>query len=99
MKMKIYQTIQMNLALLGFKENLRPFNKRQKLCFVAFFISLATIYVYLLCVASKPKEYMDSIFVTAVGSFVCISYISSVFKMETLFIFINGMEEGVNGSE
>lgn len=99
MKMKIYQTVKTNLALIGYKENLRPFNERQKWIFIIGFSTLLANYVDLLHDSNTPKEYMDSIFMSGIGTFVQISHISTTFKMETIFIFINEVEEVINASK
>lgn len=97
--MKIFQTIQTNFALIGFERNLRPFNARQRLCFNAASLSVVSLIVYLLNVANTPKEYMDAIFVVALGILMTISHISTMLKTETIFIFIDEIEEIVNERE
>lgn len=98
--MKILQLIQMHLALNGYKNpNLRPCNGQQKWFFVEMFLSITSLYVYLLFVADSLKEYMDSILVTAVGTLVVISRISTILKMKTIFVFIDEVEKLLNASE
>lgn len=97
--MEIFQTIQMNFALIGFERNLGPFNKRQRWCFSAGSLSAFMLIVYLLCVANTPKEYMDGIFVVAIGILMTISHISTMSKTENIFIFIDEAEEIINKSE
>lgn len=98
--MKIFQTTQMHLALNGYNNaNPRPFNKQQKWIFVEMFLSTTSFYAYLLCVADSAKEYMDSILLTAMGTIIAISRISTIFKTKTIFIFIDEFEEVLNASK
>lgn len=97
--MKIFQTTQTNLALLGFERNLRPFNKRQRWILIEGFLAVTACYVYLLLVADSSKEFMDSIFTTGVSNLILISHISTVLKTETIFVFIDDVEDVINASE
>lgn len=97
--MKVFQTIRMHLAVLGFQENLQPFNGRQIFCCVQHAVGVISFYVHLFHVASTTEEYMDSIFMTAIASFMIISHISVVLKMKTIFLFFNEVEEVMNSSE
>lgn len=89
----------MHLALLGYGADLDPFNKRQKWIFVLVLLAMVPLYMYLLYVAESPGEYIHSIFVIAVRSLILISHISTIFKMETIFIFIDECEGTLNASE
>lgn len=97
--MKIFQTLQMHLAFIGYAPNLRPFNKRQNWLFAKNFVCITLIYVQLLHVANSPNEYMDSIFMTVVATLVSISHISTTFQMKTLFIYIDEIEKLFNASK
>lgn len=90
---KIFHTIQSKLALIGFEKNLRPFNVRQNWTIIMASISLTTLVIYPLHLATTPKEYMDSIFVCGVGSLVTISHFSIIPKTETVFTFIDEIEQ------
>lgn len=98
-KMKIYQTVRWNLALIGYKKNLRPFPKRLKWILFVKSTFIIAAYMHLFYVANTTKEFMDSIFVTGMGTLITISHISTIFKMETIFVFMNEIEEVINASE
>lgn len=99
MKMKIYQTTRTCLALFGFQEDLQPFNKRQKLIFLPCVFFHTANLVQLFHVANTTQEYMDSIFLTTVGTLITASHISTIGKMKTIFSVINKIEEGINQSK
>lgn len=97
--MKTFQTMQRNLALIGFERNLRPFNERHKWCVIVGSTSNVILITYLLNVANSPKEYMDSIFVVCVAILMIISQISLILKTEIIFILIDEIEEIIGASE
>lgn len=97
--MKILQTVQTNLAVLGFERNLRPFNKRQMFWFFEGLLSSTTFVIYLLFEASSPKEYMDSIFMIVIGTLMTISHFSMILETETIFVLIDKIENIINASE
>lgn len=98
--MKIFQTVQMWLALSGYDNTNRILlNKNQKWNLVAKFSQLTLLYAHLLCVADSPEEYMGSILFTAAATLICVSLISTILKTQELFVFIDEIEDVVNASE
>lgn len=97
--MNIFKTIQLNLAIFGYKKNLRPFNKRQNTFLSISFLSVLSITTYLFYVANTPEEYLDSIYLVCVGNLMIISHFSTILKTKTVFVLIDEVEEVINKSE
>lgn len=98
-KMKIFQIVQNDLASIGYRANESPLNN-DILSYGFKNISFTICgLVYLCRIAETPEEFMDSIFVITVGILVFISFVSTVQKMATIFIFIDETEKFINGSE
>lgn len=95
-KMEIFLTVKKNLASLAFVPNQRPFYTNQLIHTSYGFLAIILQCLYLFFDAETIKEYMDSIFMTTVGILVYVGYLSMVFKMVTIFIFIDDMEQVVN---
>lgn len=89
-KMKIFQTIQRNMAAMGFTPN-QPQNNYRQLKFGQIIIvgvcSIDAIKmgVYIFCEADGIEEYMYSIFSLTVVAGITISFISFIFKNDKLF--------------
>lgn len=97
--MKVYQTVQKNLSLMGYSPDKRPFNKKQIKIGVEMALCIGLHIMYLVHVASTPREYMEAIFQTSVVILIFISFISTVLKMDIIFIFIDKIEILVNDSK
>lgn len=97
--MKIFQTIQIKFAFLGFESNLRPINNRQKWIFFEIFFCVTSLCVHLFHVASTPKEYLDSILITGMAILILISHISTILQMATIFTYIDEVEGVLNESK
>lgn len=99
-KMKILQTVKKCLALEGYCANRGAFNRLQLWigfkCIVGLFFQTSYLFFGL---PKTPKEYMDSIFMSMVGITVFISFVSTVFKTEKIFEFMEKIEEIVNARE
>ena len=96
--MKIFQLVQKNLTSFGFNAD-NPINGKLLGEFLQFIIFTIFECVYICRVAETPEEYMDSILMVTVVISICISFISTVQKTETIFIFIEEVENGINESE
>lgn len=97
--MKAFQQVRMNLASLGFRPNQSPFNKTQLWTYVKVFLSLLLLCLYLVREANTPKEYMDSIFMTAATFFILIGRVSTLLQNATIFDLIDSIEKVITGSE
>lgn len=97
--MKIFQTIEKNLESGGFIRNQRPFNPTQTEHIVKIMLFMAMLFIYLGLEAKTPRQYMDSILMSTVGTLCTIAYISQIFKYANLFELIDDTEQLVNESE
>lgn len=97
--MKILQTIEKSMESGGFIRNQRPFNRTQSEHFMKMLSFLAMLFIYLGCEASTPRQYMDAILLSTVGTLGTIAYLSQVFKYATVFQLIDDIERVVNASE
>lgn len=98
-KMKTFQQVQMSLASLGYRRNQSPFNKTQFWIFIKVFLTLISLWAQYILVASTPKQYMDSMYmIVAVTSF-NIARLSTFLKNESIYDYINTVEEVLNGSK
>lgn len=97
--MKIFQTLEMNLESGGFIRNQRPFNRRQLEHIVKMMFFMTLVFLYIGRDANTPRQYMDSILMSIVGTLCTIAYMSQVFKYATLFELIDCSEQIVNESE
>lgn len=95
--MEIFKRIKQNLASNGFRKDKGRFHLEQWLRTTQGLLAIVLQCIYLLFEAETTKEYMDSIFTTTVGVLVYVAYLSTVLKTKQLFIFIDGMEDAING--
>lgn len=97
--MKLFEIVQRNLALMGYSPNQRPFTKKQIQIGVTKALCISLHGINLIYVANTPKEYMQSIFDTSVTVLVFISFISTILKMNIIFILIDKLQALVNDSK
>lgn len=97
--MEIFQVVQKNLALMGYRRDMRSFNKIQLRNGLERFLFLPTNLLSICYMAKTVDEYMVLTFVTAVVSLILISFVSTVHKTETIFKFINELEISINRSK
>lgn len=98
-RMKIFQTVQKHLAAIGYRPNQRPFNGDILRQCVKCVLFTTAQFVYLFYFAKTPAEFINSIFVAAIGVLVFLSFLSTNWKMDIIFIFIEETEEVINGSK
>lgn len=94
--MEIFETVKNNLASIGFVANQHPLHAKQLVNVARGFLALILQCLYLAFEANTDKEYMDSIFMTAVGIMIYSAHMSSIFKTASLFIFLDDLEHVVN---
>lgn len=102
-KMKLFQTVQKNMAAMGFFPNQQQ-NGRRKLTFgqilsvFLYSINVISFCIYISCVANTIEEYIDSIFSSTVIVGIEIAFISIIFKNDKLFRTIENAEKEANDS-
>lgn len=82
-----------------YRANQSPFDKFQFWIFVKVFWGVFSHIVHLMRESHTPQEYMESIFMTTVGVLVAIVRVSTLFKNDTIFIYIDTVEKTINESE
>lgn len=97
--MKIFQTTEKYLESGGIIRNKPPFNKKQSSIIVIAILSNILLFIYLFHEANLPREYMESILMTASAFFISIAYMSVVFRYSKIFKFIDDIEQVVNESK
>lgn len=95
---KIFQTAKKQLELSEIYAYKPIFCKQQIFEVVQSIVTISSQCVYLFCVASTTREYMNSIYMTMVGILVFICYLSAIFKKEITFFFIDDLEATINES-
>lgn len=99
-QIKLFETMQTNLINLGFIPNQKmPFNVQHTRGCIIGFLAIVLHFAFLVYEADTVKQCMDSIFMITVGIAMLTSFVSTVFKTETLFIVIDGLQEIVNKRE
>lgn len=97
--MKIFQRVQTSLASLGHRRNESPFNKTQLRVMVIVVLNLFSICAYIAREPHTVKQYLDSIYMSAVAVLITIARVCILYKNATIFDFIDTVEETVNRSE
>lgn len=97
--MKILETVQKDLAFIGYHATVEPFNeKHMKFCFASVLGNILHL-VYLIFVAETPTELMVAAFMASVAFLVLISFFSTAKKIPKIFHLIEDVEKIVNSSE
>lgn len=92
-RMEIFRKINRSLSELGLGPNQHPFNEVQ-IKFILKAILLDTLLCIHLFHGDKTyKQYMDSIFMTSEGTLFFIAFLSSIFQMANLSLYINMLDE------
>lgn len=97
--MKILQTTQKNMEFGGLIRDQSAFNNTQLRTFFISAVFLTLQIVYPLHVANTPRQYLDSIFMTAAGYLIFISFMSIALKTTEVFNFIDDLEQRINDSK
>lgn len=98
-KMKLFQSTQNMLALLGMSSNKRQFNGTL-LIIILSFVTLISFYVtFLANIAQTFKEYTDNINLTTSTSVINVGFVVLVFKKKAIIELIDSLEELIDTSE
>lgn len=104
--MKIFQTVQNNLILLGYIRNHDGYRyylfRRSHLVAIAilmFTLSLTSLFTFATFLADSPAEYMDSFYIIAVVLSIFVSYLNTILNMSKFFDFIDNCEKVCNESK
>lgn len=92
--MKILQTIQMNLAIMGMCSNpTQASNRKIKLIFSMFVSGLTVSTIYICYDASTFLEYSFSMYVMTAHALITVIYAIAIFNMSKLFDLISQCQE------
>lgn len=89
-KMKLFETIKLNLAkCLYFPNQTNLFNKKRLVVILMAFMAVVSFNLFLFCKANSVIEYVRSAYmsVTLLGIF--ISFLNTIFKTEIIFALID----------
>lgn len=103
-KMKIFQTVQEQLAIVGICSSNQSiqklsFNKRIVFGFFVFGCQIVSHFVYTFHVANEFMEYMQCICATSGSILILIGFTAIVFGKAALFESINNIEQVIDSSE
>lgn len=94
--MKLFQNCQKNLEIMGYVPDQHPFNMKQIQVGLTMLLNIILNFIYLIHVANTPRQYMESCFYTITSILILISFISTVYKMDLIFIFIDKLQIIIN---
>lgn len=99
-KMKIFEIVRKNYAYLGITstQSIQSHRFNQQITAALIIIGIATFLhvMHIIHVANNLKEYIESVTTTCGSSIISISFLTIVFKMETVFDCITSFESLVS---
>lgn len=102
-KMKLYQSVQRQFAVLGINSQLLiqkyPFNRTILLMFFSYICNIISFCIFMYYDVNTFREYTDSIYVTSTDVLVVICFGNVVFGVAGFFKFIDNCVELVASSE
>lgn len=101
--MKTFQSFQKNSAYLGISSNQmqknHPFNVKNVFGLIVMGFA-STSNIYILCATTDSiSENMFSVYMASLTLGVSLAYTVSIWKMRSLFKFINGIEKSIDSSK
>lgn len=102
-KLKIFQLIKRNFAILGISSNSLNkkylLNKNVLTASLFYGLNFTLNAIFLFCKANNFQEYTDSIYVTTAVLTIFVCYVITIFKVTNIFEFIEHCETIVDESE
>lgn len=98
-KMKLFQIVQKNFALLGICSNESRLNRKSVMIFLAFGLAINFGILFLFFKANTSLEYTNNIYMTTVMILSCIAFAIMLLKKGKLFKLIAKIEEFFDESE
>lgn len=98
-QMKTFQTVRQNLTTIHFGADRHWFDAQILFNIFKCIVALILQFTYMFCVADTQTDFMDSIFTTAVGVLVFMSYMHIISKMADIYFVMDKIEKIVNKSE
>lgn len=101
--MKIFQTVEKKLAILGFTPNqsleTNLLNKKILMGALILAVSILSLFAFLFRLANTFMEYTKSAYLIATTIATIVCFVSVVFKMQNLFDIMVGFRQIVNMSK
>lgn len=91
--MQTLQVVQKNFEFFGLSPKLEPFNRQILKTFIISISGIASQWIFLLHEANGSKEYMESIYIVISCSGIVLSFASTTFNKEKLFLGIDSNDE------
>lgn len=99
-KMKLFQVIQKNLAMLGISSNQQRYcNQKSVMTLFVYSLAITLSMVFLFFKADTYLEYTLNIYVTSTAFGACVGFIALLFQKGKLFKLIDELEEFFNESK
>lgn len=97
--MKICQTLQKNLALLGIDSNRISFGIYDLIPIVVYLVATSLLFVQFVYVAEAIRQHVESILMISMIIFSLICHFNFKFNTQTIFKMIDELEQTINESE
>lgn len=97
--MEIFRKINKSLFELGLGPNQRRFNEIQIKFILQAQLFIILLSIYLFHGDKTYKQYMDAIYMTTEGMLTFIAFLSSIFQMENISLYIDMLEKTIEKRE
>lgn len=104
-ELKIFQTLQKNIAAIGFAANMqkqtkyRKISRYQSIMITILSMDLSTLCVFFYHEANGIEKYMDVIYQFTAGSGIFISFVSIIFRNDDIFNMLEHTQNELNDSK
>ena len=96
-KIKIFQIVRKNLAILGIDANYSRLNRKSAITWFSDALAITLSILFIIFKANTFLEYSMNIYITLTMSVIWISFMIMLYKKVKLFKLIDAMEAIVNG--
>lgn len=93
LKMKLFEIVRRNFAILGISPHKHPFNRNSLETFFICGLSCILCGVFLICNANTFREYTESIYMTTMQMVIASIFTIVVVKTSKLFQFVDDFEK------
>lgn len=97
--MKTLQEIRKSFCSLGFSPELHPFNHMVLRFLCMAFLTGLLLWIFFIHVADSAQEYLETIYLITAYNGIFLSFASTIFIAEKLFIFFNNVDKISNESK
>lgn len=97
--MKIFQTVQTNLKLIGIEANRTSFGLYEWKHIFGYILYILLLCVHIVYEAKTVKQHSESISKIVLVVFVLVGYLSYRYNSQAVFKIIDSLEQAINKSE